>query len=91
MSTTAKLTVEDFERMFGKYDRRPSIPAPVPVAVTLPVAAPVREGRIFVLPLGAQTPIGEGRCCALATRVPCVCRVSWECPQHARVCVGSHD
>jgi hypothetical protein len=31
------------------------------------------------------------RCCASATIVPCVCRLSVACPNHGLICVGSHD
>ena len=30
-------------------------------------------------------------CCEQAKRVPCVCRISWQCPVHGGWCVGSHD
>lgn len=33
----------------------------------------------------------EFACCKKAVRVPCVCRISWSCPDHGSWCVGSHE
>jgi hypothetical protein len=35
--------------------------------------------------------ITQHRCCPKATRVPCMCEVSWTCPDHGTRCRGSHD
>ena len=35
--------------------------------------------------------ISGGRCCPKATVVPCVCEVSYKCPDHGVRCRGSHD
>lgn len=32
-----------------------------------------------------------GRCCTLAIKRPCVCSISYACPEHGTTCVGSHD
>lgn len=36
-------------------------------------------------------PRGGARCCQHGKRVPCVCKVSHQCPIHGRICHGSHD
>jgi hypothetical protein len=35
--------------------------------------------------------IGGRRCCPKADVVPCVCEVSFRCPDHGGRCFGSHD
>ena len=35
--------------------------------------------------------IAGHRCCPKATGVPCMCEVSYTCPDHGTRCVGSHD
>lgn len=35
--------------------------------------------------------ITRGRCCPKAEVVPCVCEVSYKCPDHGVRCRGSHD
>ena len=52
--------------------------------------APTPEDWVF----GAVTvslKITQGRCCPKAVVVPCVCEVSYNCPQHGTRCRGSHD
>jgi hypothetical protein len=35
--------------------------------------------------------ISRGRCCPKAVVVPCMCEVSYKCPDHGVRCRGSHD
>lgn len=35
--------------------------------------------------------IGAGRCCPKAECRPCMCEVSYSCPDHGTRCRGSHD
>lgn len=35
--------------------------------------------------------ISHGRCCPKAECIPCVCEVSYKCPDHGVRCKGSHD
>ena len=35
--------------------------------------------------------ISGGRCCPKAECIPCVCEVSYKCPDHGVRCRGSHD
>ena len=35
--------------------------------------------------------ISGGRCCPKAECIPCVCEVSYKCPDHGVRCKGSHD
>lgn len=35
--------------------------------------------------------ITQGRCCPKATGRPCMCEVSYSCPDHGVRCRGSHD
>jgi hypothetical protein len=35
--------------------------------------------------------IAGHRCCPKAVGVPCMCEVSYTCPDHGTRCVGSHD
>ena len=35
--------------------------------------------------------IAGNKCCPKAEVVPCVCEVSFRCPDHGGHCVGSHD
>jgi hypothetical protein len=35
--------------------------------------------------------IAGNKCCPKAEVVPCVCEVSFRCPDHGGRCVGSHD
>ena len=35
--------------------------------------------------------ISGGRCCPKAVRQPCVCIVSYGCPDHGTYCRGNHD
>ena len=35
--------------------------------------------------------ISGGRCCPKAECIPCVCEVSYTCPDHGVRCRGSHD
>jgi len=71
-----QFTVAAMEALFGKV-RVPELPALRPVIV-----------RPYVRPRFEYT---EGRCCAAAVVVSCVCRVSWSCATHGVTCVGSHD
>lgn len=73
--STALKTVADFERAFGKRQ-----PACEPTTIRPVIVRTVR-----------RAPEERGRCCESATRVQCVCRVSWSCPTHGVKCIGSHD
>ena len=35
--------------------------------------------------------ISGGRCCPKAESIPCMCEVSYRCPDHGVSCKGSHD
>lgn len=35
--------------------------------------------------------VSMGRCCTKAQGRPCVCEVSYTCPDHGTRCIGSHD
>lgn len=35
--------------------------------------------------------ISGGRCCPKAEQVPCMCEISYFCPDHGSRCKGSHD
>jgi len=39
----------------------------------------------------ARQRYGTERCCDLAIVKPCVCRVSFSCPEHGVTCHGTHD
>lgn len=58
--------------------------------------AKFRDELLLVEPLNAEERRAEARrypnrCCDLAVFRPCVCSVSFTCPEHGTTCIGTHD
>ena len=58
--------------------------------------AKFRDELLMVEPLNADEQRAkarrhEERCCDLAIVRPCVCSISFSCPEHGTKCVGTHD